>query len=78
MRMVNNFEEREFMDSYVHNKDVIIQEVEEKVRKELEGKVNSDMFGYVNIFEERKKELLKEYGIDYKTLQENNLGCCID
>lgn len=61
------------------DKEEIIKKVEEQVKKELEGKVNPDMFGYINIFENRKKEILsKEYGIEIKTTQEKNIGTSID
>lgn len=57
----------------------IINKVEKQVKKELEGKVNPDMFGYINIFENRKKEILKEeYGIEYKTISEKNSSVSID
>lgn len=57
----------------------IIKEVEEKVRKELEGIVDSNMLGYIHIFETRKKEILeKEYGIKIQTLREKNEGSSID
>ena len=49
----------------------IIEEVEKKVREELKGKIEPDMLGYIHIFEERKKELLKEYGISFKTMREH-------
>lgn len=59
--------------------DKIINEVEERVKRELEGTINSDMFGYINIYEKRKKEILKEeYGIEIKTTQEKNSTTCID
>lgn len=57
----------------------IIAKVEKRVKEELEGKVNQDMFGYINIFENRKKEILeKEYGISFKTRQERNRNIWID
>lgn len=63
----------------MQNKEEIIKQVEERVKKDLEGKVSPDMFGYINIFENRKKEILsKEYGIEIKTMQEKNVGTSID
>ena len=60
-------------------REEIIKEVETRVQKELEGKVDSNMLGYIHIFECRKKEILdKEYGIKFQTLREKNLGCNID
>ncbi len=57
----------------------IIKEVDERVRKELEGKVDSNMLGYIHIFESRKKEILeKEYGIKFQTLREKSSGRSID
>ncbi len=57
----------------------IVKEVDERVRKELEGKVDSNMLGYIHIFESRKKEILeKEYGIKFQTSREKNLGSSID
>lgn len=61
------------------NKEEIIKKVDERVQKELEGKVDSNMFGYIHIFEARKKEILeKEYGIQFQTLREKNKDCCVD
>lgn len=57
----------------------LIQEVEKRVKKELEGIVNPDMFGYIHAFESRKKEILKEeYGIEFETTREKNSSCNID
>lgn len=57
----------------------IIKEVEKRVKKELEGKVDSDMLGYINIFENRKKKILEqEYGIKFQTIVEKNSSCSID
>lgn len=36
----------------------IIKEVEKRVKKELEGKIDSNMFGYIHLFEQRKKKKL--------------------
>ena len=61
------------------NDKEIIREVEERVKKELEGKLDSNMFGYIHIFEQRKKEILeKEYGIVFHTLREKSEGVNID
>ncbi len=61
------------------NKEEIIKKVDERVKKELEGKVDSNMLGYIHIFEARKKEILeKEYGIQFKTSREKNQSCYID
>lgn len=61
------------------SRDEIIKAVEERVKKELEGKVNPDMFGYIHIFENRKKEILKqEYGINITTTREESFGRSID
>lgn len=57
----------------------IIEKVEKIVKDELEGKVSPDMFGYINIFEKRKKEILeKEYGIKFETTKEKSFGKRID
>lgn len=58
----------------------VLEEIENKIRDELKKeKISPDMFGYVNAFEKRKKEILKnEYNIDYKTTQEECNGCSID
>ena len=57
----------------------IIDKVEQRVKKELEGKVEPDMFGYAYIFEKRKKEILeKEYGIFIKKQKEESDGIYID
>ena len=59
----------------------IIEEVENRVKKELEleGMINPDMFGYIHVFEQRKKEILeKEYGIIFQTSREKNKSCTID
>jgi len=61
------------------NKMEIVKNVENKVKKELEGKMDSSMLGYIHIFEKRKKEILeKEYGIIFNTARENNKSCNID
>ncbi|MBR6033640.1 MAG: hypothetical protein IKP28_02725 [Clostridia bacterium] len=61
------------------NEKEIIKEVEDRVRKELEEKLNPNMFGYIHIFEQRKKEILeKEYGITFQTSREKNTSCNID
>ena len=61
------------------NKEEIIKKVDERVKKELEGKVDSNMLGYIHIFEARKKEILeKEYGIQFKTSREKKQSCYID
>lgn len=60
-------------------REEIIKKVEERVQKELEGKVEPEMLGYVHIFEDRKKEILKEeYGIEYQTLEEKYSSKSID
>ena len=57
----------------------IIEKVENRVRKELEGKIDPNKFGYIHFFEERKKEILeKEYGIIFQTSIEKNKSCNID
>lgn len=57
----------------------IIKKVNKQVEEELKGKIEKDMFGYRYYFDLRKKEILeKEYGIEWKTLQEQNAGCSID
>ncbi len=57
----------------------IIEKVEKRVKKELEGKIDSNMLGYIHIFESRKKEILeKEYGIKFQTSREKNSSCNID
>lgn len=57
----------------------IIKKVEERVVQELKDKVTPDMLGYINVFDKRKKEILKnEYGIEWKTTQERNKWCNID
>ena len=57
----------------------MIKEVEERVRKELEGKIDPDMFGYIHAFEQMKKEiLLEEYGIFYQTSREKDTDCSRD
>ena len=45
----------------------IIKEVEEQVEKELEKNYDKRSFGYIHIFEKRKKEILKETGREWKT-----------
>lgn len=61
------------------NKEEIIKEVENRVKKELEGKLDPNMFGYIHVFEQRKKEILKEeYGITFYTSREKNRSCNID
>ncbi len=57
----------------------IIEKVEQRVKKELEGKIDPDMFGYVNEFEKRKKEILeKEYGMEFETKREKSKTEFID
>ena len=61
------------------NEKEIIEEVENRVKKELEGKINPNMFGYIHIFEQRKKEILeKEYGINFQTTREKNMSSNMD
>lgn len=61
------------------NREEIIKEVEEKVKKELEDTLKVDMLGYISVFERRKKEILKEeYGIEYETLIEKSKSATID
>jgi len=61
------------------NKEIIIKEVDEIVKKQLEEeKIVEGMFGYITVFEERKKRILKEKGIDWKTTHDKNPGICID
>ena len=61
------------------NEEEIIKKVENRVKKELEGKVDYGMLGYIHVFEQRKKEILeKEYKIIFRTLREKNNGCNID
>ena len=48
----------------------IMEEVDKQVEKELEGIYDKNAFGYINKFEERKKEILKEKGIEWKTSRE--------
>lgn len=57
---------------------LIIEEVEKQVEKELEGICDKNALGYIHLFEERKKELLKEKGIEWKTTQERFTGRTID
>lgn len=60
-------------------KEEINDYVEKRVEEELKGKYNPDMLGYLNLFEKRKKEILKEeFGIDYMTIQEKHPGEMID
>ena len=60
------------------NNQTILQ-VEQQVREELSKKYDRNMFGYINVFEERKKEILKnDYNIDFITTQENNNCSYID
>ena len=56
----------------------IIEEVEKQVEKELEGVCDKREFGYIHVFEKRKKELLKEKGIEWKTSRERFDGIMID
>lgn len=58
----------------------IIEEVENEIKEELEKQnIKPDMFGYINVFENRKKEILKEkYGVEFKTTQEKHTSYCID
>ena len=60
--------------------DDIIVKVEDRVRKELkENNYKEDMFGYVHLLENRKKEILEnEYGIKIKTKQEQNPSSIMD
>lgn len=60
--------------------DDIIVKVEDRVRKELkENNYKEDMFGYVHILENRKKEILEnEYGIKIKTKQKQNPSLSMD
>ena len=60
--------------------DDIIVKVEDRVRKELkENNYKEDMFGYVHLLENRKKEILEnEYGIKIKTKQEQNPSLSMD
>lgn len=60
------------------NKEKIIEAVEKQVEKELEGVYDKMDFGYIHRFEERKKELLKEKGIEWKTSRERFNGTMID
>lgn len=48
----------------------IMEEVDKQVEKELEGIYDKNAFGYIHKFEERKKEILKEKGIEWKTSKE--------
>ena len=60
-------------------KEEIIESVEKRVEEELKGKYSPDMFGYLNFFEARKKEILKdEFGIDFMTVQEKHPSEMID
>ena len=57
----------------------IIKEVEERVKKELEGKYDPGMFGYIHILESRMKEILKnDYGINFETSREKDDSFTID
>lgn len=61
------------------SEEEIMKIVDERVKKELEGKYDPDMLGYIHLFEERKKNILeKEYNIKYKTLKETNKGEIVD
>ena len=61
----------------MENYDKIIEEVEKRVKEEIDKKYSSDMLGYINIFEEKKKQILKEeYGIDWLTTRERYNGNC--
>lgn len=58
----------------------IIEEVERNIKEELrEQNILPEMFGYINVFEKRKKEILKEkYGIEFNTMQDSITDCSID
>lgn len=57
----------------------IIEKVNKQVTEELKNKITPNMLGYRYYFDLRKKEILyKEYGINWKTLQEKNEGYSID
>lgn len=60
------------------NEKDIFDEVEKQVEKELEGVYSKTEFGYIHRFEERKKELLKEKGIEWKTSRERFNGIMMD
>lgn len=61
------------------NENEIIEIVEERVRKELEEKIDINMLGYIHMFEKRKKEILRdEYGIEFKTSREKSSCETID
>ncbi len=56
----------------------IIKQVEKQVEEELREKFDKKQLGYIHIFEKRKKELLKERGIDWKTSREKYTWMTID
>lgn len=57
----------------------ILLEAEKKAKKEIDKKYSQDMLGYINVFEKKKKRILKEeYGIDWLTSSERCSGNCID
>ena len=60
------------------DKEQIIKEVEHQVELELQGIYNKGELGYINKFEKRKKELLREKGIEWKTTMERYEGMFID
>lgn len=60
------------------NKEQIIKDIEHQVEQELKDIYNKDDFGYINKFEKRKQELLKEKGIEWKTSMERYEGIFID
>ena len=63
----------------MNKEEEIIKNVEERVRKELEGKYDPDMLGYIHIFEKRKQEILKEeYGIEYETTRDRDIEESVD
>ena len=60
------------------NKKEIMEEIDKQVEKELEGVYDKMDFGYIHRFEERKKELLKQKGIEWKTRRERFNGIMTD
>ena len=56
----------------------IIEDIEKQVEKELDGICDKNALGYIHLFEKRKKELLKEKGIEWKTTQERFTGKTVD
>ena len=57
----------------------IFQDVEQETEKILKDKGVKKGLGYIHIFENYKKKLLKEkYGIEWKTTQEMNEDFIID